>query len=1605
MATDDRFTELVLREAQIAPARMEEALHRQVTSGSPLDLVLLEMGLLPEEDVLEFLARATGLAAVGTEELSLIDPSVVMMFPRRLAEKHGIVPLDLTGRRLSVGVHQIPDLGLLDDIGFMLSVYIRPFVTTSPRVEQALSRLYSVPVSPRVENLLGMWGEDVDGPLDVDAEARAQLPDRLNALAANEAASLSSRAPAPPTTAPGDGAGVPASEPANSSPVDSPLGDSPSAETSTDVDADALSPQAIAPAEAPSDAAPSDANKDPEADGWRVVSSGVALRSATGADAPTRAQAEGKMLSSPSAGAETSDPAAVESRAPQAPALATPEAELNPSTVTDDEQRAAQARLFAAMDAEERRMRDEEEARRHERVRWTVDDAIAELALADGRDAMVDVLLRFARRRLATVAMFVHQRDASGAGHFVGWDVISAAWTKDEFKRVTIPAEGTGALAKLADMQSPFLGPLDDEDPLTELWGRAPRASLLVPVIVGNALAGAVYGDCGPKSIPPSSLAELHMVVPRLGKGLRNLIVRSKRRAATEESAGEVEAESNLADMTPTAAPMGEQPVIELDVDFDEISDPATPAPGASTPSFGTFDDDTDAALDEDALGGDAPGGGGSIEAPEPPALKEEGAPGAPAANADPAVLGGESPATTRSLEAAKLGAAMGFVEPPHLADVPLSDDSAPVVDDIAQRSPFMIGDDPDLRTDDAATPDLPPDLAVHAEGMQEAEPKWADHGPLMEPLKRPVDPAFVYTKTGPGGSPLEVIEAPPLAGDDERPASNEAADTPDAPVEPPAAGSDGDPSTDVATEVDSDGTAGDLTSDTESDDETPGLGIPANEDEEEEAAERVIGFDEEEPVTLDPSVYDSVREDVVVKPGNAHAPVELGLVVGEPLEAAGGDDDGDDEDEDEDEDQDDVESPSLSDVSTDELDAGEASDGAVAEAKSAGDDEYEDDDDDDDWEDGEEPIDASVLQLEEPVASPKSAASLDQGLFIGAVVPSDQPDEELVPSTEADTSDANGLAPDADSTATIETVDAAEPDAAEPVDDGIAPIEATEAQPAVASDDNAEDATATSGEVETEEVGPRPLPTPSDVGETSQTLTIVDDAHADEPDPIEVHRFSTNADVSPTEDTAPKKAAEGGPDIDVNFDLQADQFEKEDSTGERPIITGVVLEDEEVTESAEVAKGPTAEVSLADIDALDAAFRRKSEGHPIAPGPEEGEVVVALPGAEALSDAATSPTKKAPASATIAPVPTLDEAAARDPNIPPPLPKRGDRKKAPAIERAGPPVVSAADADIHEAQTLPPGLRSCAPSPGANARESVLLATWRNWMQHEDPEMDALLAELQQPGEVGRGAVGKIARYGDRAMPSLARYFPGVIHVHPFGPMDARPEVAEFSDALAVLERIGVDAAAPILAAEVRHDDRLHRYAAVWALSELQVPSTLPRLAERVFDPEWRIALLAIDVLHTYKRVPAFARLLVELRKYVGKGDEFQRKRAILAVAELRDREALPQLVDLLGTRPKTIAEEARRALVDVTKQDYGSSGRRWRAWLADNGNRPRIEWLLDGLAHKDIEIRQSSQMELERLTQNFFGYRYDAGRQERDSGIAQWRAWWAKQSITEWE
>ncbi|HXI57604.1 MAG TPA: hypothetical protein VNO55_16175 [Polyangia bacterium] len=151
-----------------------------------------------------------------------------------------------------------------------------------------------------------------------------------------------------------------------------------------------------------------------------------------------------------------------------------------------------------------------------------------------------------------------------------------------------------------------------------------------------------------------------------------------------------------------------------------------------------------------------------------------------------------------------------------------------------------------------------------------------------------------------------------------------------------------------------------------------------------------------------------------------------------------------------------------------------------------------------------------------------------------------------------------------------------------------------------------------------------------------------------------------------------------------------------------------------------------------------------------------------------------------------------------------------------------------------------------------------------------------------------------------------------------------------------------------------------------------------------------------ALRALRTHLDHPRVRALAARLRDDVANAQGERAVASVIALAELRDPAAFPVLLGRLGDKDGALAKAVHGALVEIAKQDFGASVRRWRTWWNQHQDEERIDWLFVGLSHKTPEIRYSASDELRVLTGEYFGYHFDLPRREREEARARWESWW---------
>jgi hypothetical protein len=254
-----------------------------------------------------------------------------------------------------------------------------------------------------------------------------------------------------------------------------------------------------------------------------------------------------------------------------------------------------------------------------------------------------------------------------------------------------------------------------------------------------------------------------------------------------------------------------------------------------------------------------------------------------------------------------------------------------------------------------------------------------------------------------------------------------------------------------------------------------------------------------------------------------------------------------------------------------------------------------------------------------------------------------------------------------------------------------------------------------------------------------------------------------------------------------------------------------------------------------------------------------------------------------------------------------------------------------------------------------------------------------------------------ELLRQGQHAMPAIMARFPGPLTVEK-AEMDelSPPRVTECGPILRLIagqRRVAL----PFVLAQIDERDAGRRFWSTFLLSELAYPEAIPAIVSRLFDEDdgtRRVARLAARAVAEVAPEP-----LVELLDRIVADPEAGREQRVATLetlGDMRDPIVVPALIGALGDESEEVSQAARRALMTVTRQDFGAESRKWLAWWGTNSARHRIEWLIDALTHDLPAIRRVAGQELKALTKEYFGYYDDLPKKERERAQQRYREWW---------
>ena len=135
------FGEILIASKKISQEELDKALAVQKNTGKKLGKILVEMGMLEEKAVYEFLALQLNIPLIDLNNMP-IDPDVIQLVPEKIIRKYQILPILRKSNVLILAVVDPLNVDAIDDVSFITRYEIEPVLCTETSMREFIDQLF-----------------------------------------------------------------------------------------------------------------------------------------------------------------------------------------------------------------------------------------------------------------------------------------------------------------------------------------------------------------------------------------------------------------------------------------------------------------------------------------------------------------------------------------------------------------------------------------------------------------------------------------------------------------------------------------------------------------------------------------------------------------------------------------------------------------------------------------------------------------------------------------------------------------------------------------------------------------------------------------------------------------------------------------------------------------------------------------------------------------------------------------------------------------------------------------------------------------------------------------------------------------------------------------------------------------------------------------------------------------------------------------------------------------------------------------------------------------------------------------------------------------------
>ncbi len=147
MAVSKGLGELLIKEQLITVDQLEKAKREQkIQGGTRLGAALVKLGYVSDEQLTGFMSKQYQVPAIDLATFE-IDPDALKTIPKEICEKHGVIPVSISGKSIVLAMSDPSNIFVKDDIHFLTRCKVEAVVASEAAIMSAIEKNYQSKVT------------------------------------------------------------------------------------------------------------------------------------------------------------------------------------------------------------------------------------------------------------------------------------------------------------------------------------------------------------------------------------------------------------------------------------------------------------------------------------------------------------------------------------------------------------------------------------------------------------------------------------------------------------------------------------------------------------------------------------------------------------------------------------------------------------------------------------------------------------------------------------------------------------------------------------------------------------------------------------------------------------------------------------------------------------------------------------------------------------------------------------------------------------------------------------------------------------------------------------------------------------------------------------------------------------------------------------------------------------------------------------------------------------------------------------------------------------------------------------------------------------------